>query len=156
MNTEIIRYVSFAISITCISWIIGMILNELIKNKPYYSYLSNLNFIKSERLNRIIGLRLFKWIVKNTFFKYLNQKLKLNNKIELTDLNCLRNEMVFSEISHLIGFVVVTIFALVKVVNGNFLFSLLIMVINIVLNLYPTLLQQENKRRIDQLIKKFS
>jgi hypothetical protein len=148
------QYLSFSISISIISWIIGMILNEVIKNQSYYLNLSNLNFIKSESLNKIIGLGFFKWIVKNTFFKYFNQKLKLKNKIEISKLNELREEMTFSEISHLIGFVFVTIFALVKFINGNYLFGLIIMVVNILLNLYPSLLQQVNKRRIDKLIKK--
>ncbi len=135
---------------------IGMILNGLIKNKSYYINLSNLNFIKSETLNKKLGLGVFKWIVKNTFFKYFNQKLKLKNKIEITELNGFRKEMTISEISHLIGFGFVTIFALVKVINGNYLFGLIMMIVNIVLNLYPSLLQQENKRRIDKLIKRYS
>lgn len=100
----------------------------------------------------MIGLGAFKWIVKNTFFKYFNQKLKLNRKIELTELNELRKEMTFSEINHLIGFAFVTIFAFVKFSNGNYLFALIIMIVNILLNLYPSLLQQENKRRIDKLL----
>ena len=135
---------------------VGMILNGLIKNKSYYINLSNLNFIKSETLNKKLGLGVFKWIVKNTFFKYFNQKLKLKNKIEITELNGFRKEMTISEISHLIGFGFVTIFALVKVINGNYLFGLIMMIVNIVLNLYPSLLQQENKRRIDKLIKRYS
>jgi len=135
---------------------VGMILNELIKNKSYYINLSNLNFIKSETLNKKLGLGVFKWIVKNTFFKYFNQKLKLKNKIEITELNGFRKEMTISEISHLIGFGFVTIFAVVKVIHGNYLFGLIMMIVNIVLNLYPSLLQQENKRRIDKLIKRYS
>ena len=150
------QYLSFSVSITFISWIIGMILNALIKNKSYYINLSNLNFIKSKTLNKRIGLGIFKWIVKNTFFKYFNQKLKLKNKIEITDLNGLRNEMIIAEISHLIGFGFVTIFALLKLINGIYLFALIFMIVNILLNLYPSLLQQENKRRIDRLIKNCS
>ena len=150
------QYLVFSFSITIISWMIGMIFNELIKNKSYYINLSNLNFIKSESLNKRLGLGIFKWIVKNTFFKYFNQKLKLKNKIGMTELNGFRKEMTFSEISHLIGFGFVTIFALVKFINGNYLFGLIMMLVNIVLNLYPSLLQQENKRRIDKLIKRYS
>ncbi len=150
------QYLSFSISITIISWIVGMVLNALIKNKSYYVNLSNLNFIRSEALTKRMGLGIFKWIVKNTFFKYFNQKLKLKNKIEISELNELRKEMTISEISHLIGFGFVTIFALVKLINGNYIFGLIIMIVNILLNLYPSLLQQENKRRIDRMIKIFS
>ena len=131
-----------------------MIINAILRKTEFYNKkLSNLNFIKSQNLNRIIGIGIFKWVVKNTFFKYFNQKLKLKRKIEKTDLNKLRNEMTKSEIEHLIGFVFVTIFAFVKFFSANFLFGFIIMIVNILMNLYPSLLQQENKRRIDKLIK---
>ena len=151
------KYLSFSISIAFISWIVGMIINAILRKTEFYNKkLSNLNFIKSQNLNRIIGIGIFKWIVKNTFFKYFNQKLKLKRKIEKTDLNKLRNEMTKSEIEHLIGFVFVTIFAFVKFFSANFLFGFIIMIVNILMNLYPSLLQQENKRRIDKLIKKLT
>ena len=63
--------------------------------------------------------------------------------------------MTISEIDNLIGFVFVTIFALVKFYYLDFLFGLTIMMVNILMNLYPSLLQQQNKRRIDRSIKRF-
>ena len=133
-----------------------MIFNSILIKTEYYKNLSCLNIIESKTLNKRIGLGSFKWIVKNTPFKYFNQKLKLKTKIGITELNVLRKEMTFSEISHLIGFGFVTVFALIKLVNSNYLFALIITIVNILMNLYPSLLQQENKRRIDRLIKNCS
>jgi len=90
--------------------------------------------------------------VKNTFFKFFNQKLKVKNKI--SELSELRKEMTLSEISHLIGFAFMTVIALDQSISDNYLFGLAIMIVNILMNLYPSLLQQENKRRIDKLIAK--
>ena len=149
------KYLSFSISIAVISWIVGMTINAILRKTEFYkNKLSSLNFLKSEKLNKIIGIGLFKWIVKNTFFKFFNQKLKLKKKIEKTDLSKLRKEMTISEIDHLVGFAFVTIFALVKFYNLKFIFGSTIMTFNVLLNLYPSLLQQENKRRIDKLIAK--
>ncbi|WP_246297009.1 MULTISPECIES: glycosyl-4,4'-diaponeurosporenoate acyltransferase CrtO family protein [Flavobacterium] len=151
----IYKYLTFGIAITFISWIVGMAVNAVLRKTEYYNKsLSNLNFIENEKWNKFIGLGIFKWIVKNTFFKFFNQKLKLKKKIEKTELNNLRNEMTISEIDHLIGFGFVAVFALVKVWNSYYLFGLVIMIVNILMNLYPSLLQQENKRRIDKLMKK--
>lgn len=153
MTTQhFVNGLTFGISITIISWIVGMMLNSLLIKTKYYNKLSELNFITSKTLNKRIGLQYFKWIVKNTFFKFFNQKLKLTNKG--TDLIVIRNEMTFAEINHLIGFVFVLVFALYKSVSVNFTFGLLTMIPNVFLNLYPSLLQQENKRRIDRLINK--
>jgi hypothetical protein len=119
----------------------------------YYNSLSNLNIIASKILNKKIGIAFFKWIVKNTPFKYFNQKLKLKTKFEIIELNDLRKEMTFAELSHLIAFVFVAIFAVIKLIHAEYTFALFIMIVNTFMNLYPSLLQQENKRRIDRLIK---
>lgn len=133
----------------------GMIINAFLKKTEFYSkHLSNLNFIKSKFLNKIIGVFVFKRIVKNTPLKFFNQKLTVKKKINKSDLISLRNDMTVSEIDHLIGFAFVSIFALVKFFDFNFLFGIMIMIANVLLNLYPSLLQQENKRRIDRLLKK--
>ncbi|MBL0012577.1 MAG: hypothetical protein IPP30_02120 [Flavobacterium sp.] len=147
------KYISFSIAITFISFLVGMAVNSLLKKTKFYdNELSNLNFVKSEKLNQWLGVDLVKWMVKNTPFKYLNQKLKLNNTIEKADLHQLRQEMTSSEIDHLIGFVFVTIFALLKVYKSEWLFALTIMIVNILMNLHPSLLQQQNKRRIDKIL----
>jgi hypothetical protein len=103
----------FGISASVISWIVSIVLNSVLMKTDYYKKLSNLNFIRSEKLNQKIGIKYFKWIVKNTFFKFFNQNIKIENK--KTDLIKIRNEMTYSEISHLIGFVLVLIFAINKV-----------------------------------------
>lgn len=150
-----IKYFTFSISIVFISWIVGMIFNALLQNTTFYKkQLSNLNFIKSDRLNQIIGLGFFKWIVKNTFFKFFNQKLQLKTKSTPPDLDTLRKEMTISEISHLIAFIFVSFFALDKFLKFDFLFGCALMIVNIWMNLYPSLLQQANKRRIDKFINK--
>lgn len=133
----------------------GMIINAFLKKTEFYSkHLSTLNFIKSNFLNKIIGVFVFKWIVKNTPLKFFNQKLTVKKKIEKADLINLRNDMTASEIDHLIGLSFVTIFALIKFADLNFIFGIAIMLANVALNLYPSLLQQENKRRIDRLLNK--
>ncbi|PKG43477.1 hypothetical protein [Psychroflexus sp. MES1-P1E] len=142
----------FGISISFISWIVGMVLNGILVKTEYYKTLSNLNFIESKALNKNIGIGYFKWIVKNTFFKFFNQKIKLENrKVDLTEI---RNEMTLSEISHLIGFIFVTVFAIYKSFTLSLVFGLTMMIPNIYMNLYPSLLQQENKRRINKLMKR--
>ena len=127
-----------------------MIINSVLVKTEYYKKLSNLNFIVSKTLNENIGIEYFKWIVKNTFFKFFNQKIKLEKK--KTELTEIRKEMTIAEISHLIGFIFVTVIAIYKSISNNYLFGLTIMIVNILMNLYPSLLQQENKRQIDRLI----
>lgn len=147
-----LKYLTFGIAISFISWMVGMIFNAILIKTEYYTKISNLNFLESERSNKKIGIKYFKWIVKNTFFKFFNQKITLKDK--KTTLAEIRKEMTIAEISHLIGFVFVTLFAVYKSISHNYFFGLTIMIVNVFMNLYPSLLQQENKRRLDKLINK--
>ncbi|HRF99483.1 MAG: hypothetical protein U0W65_05045 [Bacteroidia bacterium] len=151
------KYLSYSIALTFFSFIVGMMINSVIKKTKFYNNeLTNINLIKSETLNKLLGVDLVKWIVKNTPFKYFNQKLKLKNKTEKTDLYTLRKEMTNSEIEHLIGFVFVLIFVCIKFYKTEWQFGLTMIIINLLMNLNPSLLQQQNKRRIDKLIKNSS
>ncbi|MEI6264360.1 MAG: hypothetical protein WCP74_04615 [Sphingobacteriia bacterium] len=138
---------TFGISISVVSWMIGIIFNGIFMKTEFYKKFSNLNFIESKLLNKTIGLGYFKWIVQNSFFKYFNQQIKLeNNKV---DLNHLRYQMTLAENSHLVGFIFVIFFAIFYCFKISIIYGLAIMIPNIFLNFYPSLLQQENKRRID-------
>jgi hypothetical protein len=149
----IIKYIINSIVAAFASWSFGLIFCLIIKNSAYYKKMSNLQLIKSKTLGKKIGLGATKWVVKNTFFKYFNQKLKLDTKVGMAELHELRNEMTFAEISHFVAFGLMAVFTLFQVIKGKILFGLIAMVVNVFMNLYPSLLQQENKSRIDRVIK---
>ncbi|UBM59470.1 hypothetical protein LAG90_02210 [Marinilongibacter aquaticus] len=146
------HYFTFALAACTVSWIVGMLLNSLLIKTVHYKKLSHFNFIPGKKANKFMGMPAFKWIVKNTFFKFFNQKIKLENK--KTDLAEIHHEMTVAEMGHLIGFLFVTAVALYKGFTEGILFGLVIMALNLLMNLYPSLLQQENKRRLDKLIQR--
>lgn len=135
---------------------IGLIALAMIEKTDFYNTkISNLNFIKNDNFNKIIGIGVIKWIVKNTPFKFFNQTIKIDRRINLVDLKFLRNEMTKSEISHLFAFLFPCVFIIIKLYKQEYLFAFIILASNILMNLYPSLLQQQNKRRIDKLIVRF-
>ena len=140
ITKQLILGFTFGISMSFISWIVGMVFNGILMKTKYYEKV----------LNKRIGIKYLKLIVKNIFFKFFNQKIKL--EIKNADLTEIRREMTLSEISHLIGFVFVVIVAIHKSITTGIIFGLTMMVPNILMNLYPSLLQQENKRRIDKIL----
>lgn len=152
----LIKYITFSISIVFISFIVGMIMTAIIRKTNFYkTRLSNLNFIESDFTNQIIGVGIVKWIVKNSLFKYFNPNLKFDRKMKISDIKNIRNEMTKSEIDHLFAFLFVSVFMFIAIYNQNSLSALIILLINIQMNLNPSLLQQQNKRRIDKLLSKF-
>lgn len=145
---------AFGLSLSIVSWMVGIIGNAMLQGTSYYEKLSHLNFVPSKALNRTLGIEQFKWIVKNSFFRFLNQSIRVEGKH--TDLASIRHQMTLAEISHLIGFLFVAAFALYQSFNVSLIFGLTMMIPNAVLNGYPSLLQQENKRRIDKLINRLA
>lgn len=146
-----VEYLKFGISISFISWLVGLMGNGLLMKMNFYHRLSNFNFIESSVVKRYLGIKYFQWVVKNTPFKFFNQKIKLKNR--KADLVEIRKEMTYAEIGHLIGFVFVLPFAAYHGIKYSTLLGLIIMAINVLMNLYPSLLQQENKRRLDRLMR---
>lgn len=79
----------------------------------------------------------------------------MQGKADISELKALRDKMTFAELNHLVGFMFVSLFVIAKLVDGLVAFAIIMMIANILLNLYPTLLQQQNKTRIDKLITRY-
>lgn len=149
----ILKYISSGFSLVFISFIVGMLMTALIRKTGFYrTTLSHLNFIKEDRLNNLLGVGVVKWVIKNTFFKFLNQKIKMDTKMSLSDLKNLRNEMTKAEIDHLFAFVFVLGFVAVQLSGQQYLYAAIILFLNLLMNLHPALIQQQNKRRLDRLL----
>lgn len=152
-----IQHLSFSISIAFISWIAGMLLHVfLMKTTFYKNQLSRLDCIPNNKWNKYLGLNFFKWIIRNTFFKFFNPDLKLKSKVTQENLEILRQKMTKSEIDHLIAFLLMLAIAIQKLCVQQYSFAITIFIVNIFMNLYPSRLQQENKRRIDLLLVRFN
>ena len=147
-----IKYFTFSFSIAFISWIVGMIVTPLLSKMDFFKGLSSLSFIKNDRINTLIGLQLFKWLIMHSFFKYFNPKLSVKKRILKTELEEYRAEMTTAELNHLFAFAFMGVFIIIKLFQGLYLFAAVMLLFNILMNLYPSLLQQHNKRRIDRYL----
>ncbi|MDX2182801.1 MAG: hypothetical protein SFW08_02345 [Gemmatimonadaceae bacterium] len=145
-------YLGLCLSV--VSWMVGIIGHALLQRTALYGRLSRLNFVRSRAANAWLGLAPFKRIIKNSVLRFLNQSLKVEGPH--TDLVLLRDRMTGAEIGHLVGFVFVSAFAVAQSVAISPVFGLAMMIPNALLNGYPTLLQQENKRRIDRVLQRQS
>jgi len=118
-----IKYFTFSFSIAFISWIVGMIITALLSGTNFYrNGLASLNFIKNEKVNGLIGLTLFKWIIMHSFFKYFNPKISVTKKILANELGEYRLEMTKAELNHLFAFLFMTIFIVIKLSQSLYLF----------------------------------
>lgn len=136
------------VSYTIGAWFTTIIINSRIKE----SFLGK-NFLEDSWTKRI-GVLHFGWLVKHSFMRVFNQKLKYKGKLNHERLSQLKHEMTLSEIGHLVAFYFLIL------INGLFIYlkldwryNLVFFILNIIFNFYLVLLQQYNKRRIEKLLK---
>ncbi|TPE43556.1 glycosyl-4,4'-diaponeurosporenoate acyltransferase CrtO family protein [Pontibacter mangrovi] len=143
------------LSIIMVSWLFGLLLTSYLKRQNFYHKLSSLKLIGNDSIYKAIGIELFKWSVTKTFYRHLNKNIKFSRRPSLGELVAVRNEMTNSEILHAIAFVLVLIIGIpFTVVQKGHNSVVLLLVHNIIFNLYPTLLQQYNKTNLDKIIDK--
>lgn len=153
----IIAYIFGSISIAFAFSVVGLLINNLIKNRDFYKRLSNFNFVRGEKANRYLGVLFFRQILVKSFWRHLNPTLKLTERLDREKLQSLRNEMTYAEISHLFAFLLVAALAVAsKVCHYREQGIPALIVANIVFHLYPALVQQYNKRRIDKVRQRFT
>ena len=88
----------------------------------------------------------------HSFFKFFNPKLSMKKRILTRELEQYRAQMTVAEVNHVFAFAFMLIFVLVSVYKGLYMSGLIILLVNVLMNLYPSLLQQYNKRRIDRYL----
>jgi cytochrome b561 len=133
----------------------GSFFNRLMAQQKWYRYISNLRFIKREATYKVIGLQYIKWLVYRTAWRKVNPKMKLNAKPGLAEFHALEKEMTSAEISHLIGFCLVLAISLIAITKDQKGLAICLFITNILFNLYPALLQQQNKYRIKKILAKY-
>lgn len=149
----IIVYYTFSISLAFTFAIFGLLINNAIKHRPFYRNLSAFNFIANHSVNKYLGIIYFKKILATTFWKKFNPTLNIGKTSNRAALIALRNEMTYAEISHIIAFLLILIF--IPVIYAFQFYKGIItplFIANIIFHLYPAMVQQYNKRRLDKII----
>jgi len=79
-------------------------------------------------------------------------KQSLKKRISVSELGEYRSEMTTTELNPLVAFAFMAIFILIKKFQGSYMFAIVMLIVNMLMNLYPSLLQQQNKRRVDRYL----
>lgn len=114
------------------------------------SYYQIKNPKKLNRLYKVLGVELFRWVLLRTFYKSDNNKKYFNGTksgIMLFDHNTKQ-----SEFGHLTAFVLIFIISLVLLGEGHHHVFLWIWPLNMLLNIYPIVLQRKHRIVIQRLI----
>jgi len=134
------------------SYALGVMGGGFLKIVKWYAYFENRNYI-SDTLTKRLGVLHFGWLIKNSFMRIFNPKLKYSGKANKEKLEHVIVEMTDAEINHLMGFFFLLVVNMIVPFFGVAGWYVgVLFVLNIIFNLYLVFLQQYNKRRIHQIL----
>jgi hypothetical protein len=147
-----VRLLNNPIVILFLSFFVGIIADPMLRRLTTYDWLSTRYLFASSKTYEKLGVLLYRKLLLANPFRMLNAKIFLTKNRDLASLKSVREAMATSEVSHWVGFVAMLGLTIFAWWHRGSLVGLAYLFCNIIGNLYPCLLQQYNKRRLDQLI----
>jgi hypothetical protein len=147
-----VRLLDNAIAAMFLSFIVGMAVNALLRRLEIYDRLSNLSLFSDPKSFENIGVLWYRKILLATPLRYFNPNIRFSSDRSKETLDSIRVHMANAEVSHWVGF-----FAMLPVMVAAWWYrgstvGLAYLVLNVLGNLYPCLLQQYNKSRLNKVI----
>ena len=140
------------IAVMFLSFIVGMIADAILRRTANYAWVSSRYlFAKSKSYERI-GVLWFRWFLLITPLRYFNTQICFANKCDLGTLQAVRSNMATTEVSHWCGAIAMLCVTCVVWWQRGATLGLWFLLFNFLGNVYPALLQQYNKRRLERVI----
>lgn len=122
-------------------------------------YYATKDFERTGRVYELLGVRLFKWLVYRGPFRVFSPNMRLSRFSEGRDPHTLRRLEHYTregEASHVLVFVLVLPFAGYAALRGWLDAVVWLMAFNVILNIYPVILQRYHRNRLQKLLQKLA
>ena len=136
----------------CITWAIIFFAFMIFQTFKYFRFPRNYytkGKIETEMFFKIIGVPIFRKLLINSFFKYLNRRIYLKGKKGDRFIKFIE-ETKQSETSHFISLVLTFGIKVLLILNDRFYDFWMLLLFNVLFNLYPILLQRRNRFLIEK------
>lgn len=136
----------------CIAWAIIFFAFMIFQTFKYFRFPNNYYVkrkMESELFFKSIGVPLFRKLLINSFFKYLNRRVYLKGKKGDRFIKFIE-ETKQSETSHFISLVITLGIQVLLIINYRFYDFWMLLLFNVLFNLYPILLQRRNRFLIEK------
>jgi Glycosyl-4,4'-diaponeurosporenoate acyltransferase len=140
------------IAMMFLSFLAGVFADSLLRRMAVYNWLSGKYLFANPRSYESMGVLWFRRFLLATPLRLFNPNIRFTKNTNLESLEKVRQHIASAEIGHWVGFVTMLGLMMVAWWNYGSKVGLGYLVLNILGNLYPCLLQQYNKRRLGQVI----
>ncbi len=135
-----------------LSFIAGLIGDALLRRFAFYQSLSRLYLFSDSKIYERLGVLWFRKFLLATPLRLFNNKIFVAQKRDLNKLKEVRAHIATAEGSHWVAFFLMLIAMLPAWWYFGWRIGASYLALNIAGNLYPCLLQQVNKRRLNAVI----
>ena len=135
-----------------LSFVAGVIADPILRYFVDYEWISTRYLFRESKTYEAIGILWFRRFLELTPLGSFNRDLHFTKNRDLETFRKIRRHMATAEMSHWVGFVVMLGLTVVAWWYRGNLVALGYVIFNVLGNVYPSLLQQYNKRRIAPLI----
>lgn len=137
--------------------IVGVFVTNTVKDTKLYQYINENTISKNTNFYKFFGTEIIKNLIIKTPLKNFNTEIVIKkSKLDINELNDLKSKMNNAEIGHIVGFIFVIFTSLILcILNQNKTAIIVLNILNIIFNFYPILIQEQNKLRINKIIKQF-
>ena len=140
------------VAILFLSFAFGVVADPLLRRTTNYNWLSTRYLFSNLKAYENLGVLWFRKILLATPFGKLNNKICFTRNRDLKILKGIREHIATAEVSHWVGFVTMLALTVWAWWYHGSRVGLACLVLNIIGNLYPCMLQQYNKRRLFKVI----
>ena len=141
-----------AIAAMFLSFLVGMVGNMMLRRLEIYERLCNLSLFSDPRSFEKIGVLWFRKFLLATPLRLFNTNIRFSLNRSTEALDSIRKHMANAEVSHWVGFFAMLLIMVAAWWYRGFAVGLAYLVLNVLGNLYPCLLQQYNKSRLIRII----
>lgn len=134
------------------SFVIGLATVPMVRRTALGQMLQTSYLFRDTKTYESVGVLWFKNLLLYSLFQSFNTDIHFTKQRDLETLRKIRGHMLTAEIAHWSGFVVMMILTIVAWISRGTLVGAGFLIANVFGNLYPCLLQQYNKRRLNRLI----
>ena len=140
------------IAILFLSFLAGVFADSLLRRLPSYDWLSRQYLFASSKTYERLGVLWFRRFLLATPLRLFNTNICFTKSRDLELLKKVRGYIASAEVGHWVGFVTMLGLMIAAWWNYGLKVGLAYLVLNVLGNLYPCMLQQYNKRRLGQVI----
>ena len=140
------------IAILFLSFLAGVFADSLLRGLPSYGWLSSRYLFVNPKTYERLGVLWFRRFLLATPLRFFNTNICFTKSRELELLKKVRGHIASAEVGHWVGFVTMMGLMIAAWWKYGLKVGLGYLVLNVVGNLYPCLLQQYNKQRLGQVI----